>query len=77
MGRFRRTTNELKFQSELRNFCQPNDGQRLNGLSLSPSSTSYPASLLFTSLFSFSAWLATKFIERKLVYYIFSLSLGK
>lgn len=76
MGRFRRTTNELKFQSELRNFCQPNDGQRLNGLSLSPSSTSYPT-LLSLLLFSFSAWLATKFIERKLVYYIFSLSLGK
>lgn len=37
-----------------------------------------PTLLLFTSLlFSFSAWLATKFIERKLVYYIFSLSLGK
>lgn len=71
MGRFRRTTNELKFELELRNFCQPNDGQRLNGLS--------PFSLLYflLLLFSFSAWLATKFIERKLVYYIFSLSLGK
>lgn len=31
----------------------------------------------FSLCLSFAAWLATKFIETKLVYYIFSLSLGK
>lgn len=59
MGRFRRTTNELKLKLELElwNFCQPNDGQRLNGLSSllfpSLSSPSLPISCLLLSVSEF------------------------